>query len=48
MTIGFHSEENKQPEGQHRVKLEVEEIEKLEEPLSYPEVVCNSRHSFVI
>ena len=40
-TTGFHSEENGQPEfeRQQRVKLEVEEIEKLEEPFSSVEVV---------
>ena len=39
-TTGFHSEENGQPEFERqRVKLEVEEIEKLEEPFSSLEVV---------
>ena len=39
-TAGFHSEENGQPEFERqRVKLEVEEIEKLEEPFSSLEVV---------
>ena len=38
-TTGLHSEENGQPERQQSVKLEVEEIEKLEEPLSSLEVV---------
>ena len=40
-TTGFHSEENGQPEFEkpQRVKLKVEEIEKLEDPLSSSEVV---------
>ena len=40
-TTGFHSEGNGQPEfeRQQRVKLEVEEYEKLEEPFSSLEVV---------
>ena len=38
-TSGFHSEENGQPERQQRVKLEVEEIEKLEGPFPPLEVV---------
>ena len=42
-TTGFHSEENGQPEFERqqlqRVKLEVEEVEKLEEPFSSLEVV---------
>ena len=40
-TTGLHLEENGQPEfeRQQRVKLEVEEIEKLEEPFSSLEVV---------
>ena len=39
--IGFKSEEDKQPKrlGEQRVRLEVQQTEKLEEPLSYPEVV---------
>ena len=37
--IGFQSEEDKQPIRQQRVRLEVQQTEKLEEPWSYPEVI---------
>ena len=37
--IGFQYEEDKQPKREQRVRLEVQQTEKLEEPLSYLEVV---------
>ena len=37
--IGFQSEEDKQPKREQSVRLEVQQTKKLEEPLSYLEVV---------